>query len=83
MHSVDPIERFLTQLAASEAGGPLPFAGVVWRRAELRRRLALEERAMRPVRIAERIACALGAVAAALLGGQVAAAAGALHFFIR
>ena len=33
-------------------------------RAELRRRMALEERAMQPMRIAEGIACALGAICA-------------------
>lgn len=82
MHSVDPIERFMTELAASETGAPLPSAGAVWWRAELRRRMALEERAMRPMRIAEGIACALGAVAAALLAGQTGAI-GALQFLIR
>jgi hypothetical protein len=82
MNRVDPIERYMNRLAASEAGAPLPSAGTVWWRAELRRRVALEERAMRPMRIAEGIACALGTVVAALLAGQMGAI-GALHFLIR
>jgi hypothetical protein len=79
MNRVDPIERFISQLAASEAGAPLPSAGAVWWRAELRRRMALEQRAMRPMRIAEGIACAIGTVAAAVLAGQMGAL-GAFHF---
>jgi hypothetical protein len=82
MNSVDPIERFMNQLAACEAGEPLPSAGAVWWRAELRRRMALEERAMRPMRIAEGIACALGTVAVAVLAGEMGAI-GALRFLIR
>lgn len=82
MNTVNPIERFMKQMAASETAAPVPSAGTIWWRAELRRRLALEQRATRPMRIVEGIACALGTAAAALLAGQWGAI-GALHFLIR
>ena len=46
---------------------PLPAADVIWFRAELRRRLAAEDRAVRPVRIVERLACAACLLAAVVL----------------
>jgi hypothetical protein len=73
MNGIDNVERFLKQMAAADAGAPVPSASAVWWRAELRRRLALEERATRPMRIAEGVACALCAVAAAELAAQVGA----------
>jgi hypothetical protein len=82
MNSVDPIERFMKQMAASETGAPVPSAGTIWWRGELRRRMAMEERATRPVRIAEGIVCALGTLAAAALAGQLGTL-GALHYLIR
>jgi len=82
MPNLDPIERFMQQMAVSEAAAPVPSAATIWWRAELRRRLALEERAMRPMRIAEGIACALGTLAAVVVAGHSGALA-ALHFLIR
>jgi hypothetical protein len=79
MHSMDHMERYMRQMAEAEFDAPLPTASAVWWRAELRRRLALEERATRPMRIAEGIACALCMTAAALLAGQF----GMLQVFIR
>ena len=59
----------LRSIGAAGSEHPLPAADVLWWRAELRRRLAAEERATRPVRIVERLACA-----ACLLGAIVLAA---------
>ncbi len=80
MNGMDNIERFLRQIAAAEVEAPVASsASAVWWRAELRRRLALEERAMRPMRIADGVACALCMVAVAWLAGQL----GTLQVFIR
>jgi len=46
---------------------PLPNPGLIWFRAELQRRLAAEERAVRPVRIVERLACAACLLAAVVI----------------
>jgi len=73
MSGVDNVERFMKQMAAVEAGAPAPSASAVWWRAELRRRLALEERATRPMRIADGVACALCSIAAAWLAAQLGA----------
>jgi hypothetical protein len=62
-------QNCLRSMAAPDAVRPLPSADVIWFRAELQRRLAAEERAVRPVRIVERLACA-----ACLLGVAVLAA---------
>jgi hypothetical protein len=63
-------QNCMRSMAAPDAGRPLPSADVIWFRAELQRRLAAEDRAMRPMRIVERLACA-----ACLLGAVVLAAA--------
>jgi hypothetical protein len=58
-------QKHLRSMREADAGRPLPSADVIWFRAELQRRLAAEERAIRPVRIVEQLACAaclLGAV---------------------
>jgi hypothetical protein len=77
------MERFLEHTDSRDDNelldAAVPAASAVWWRAELRRRLALEERATRPMRIAEGFACALCMVAAVLLAGQL----GALQIFIR
>jgi hypothetical protein len=72
MNGVDNVERFMKQMAEEEAGAPAPSASAVWWRAELRR-LALEERATRPMRIADGVACALCSIAAAWLAAQLGA----------
>jgi hypothetical protein len=59
----------LLAMGAKDSERPLPTADALWWRAELSRRLAAEERAIRPVRIVERLACA-----ACLLGAVVLAA---------
>jgi hypothetical protein len=82
MKSVDPVERFLKQMATSEAAADVPPSGTIWWRSELRRRMDLEERATRPLRIVEGLACALGAAVAALLAGQMGIL-GTIHYLIR
>lgn len=57
----------LRALAGADDARPLPSADVIWWRAELRRRLAAEERAIRPMRIVERLACAACLLAAVVL----------------
>lgn len=79
---MDQLESFMRQIAASEAGAGVPPPGTIWWRAELRRRLVLEERAMRPMRIAEGIACALGVAAMVVLAGQLGPS-GVLQLLIR
>jgi hypothetical protein len=79
---MDHLESFMRQIAASEDGACVPPPGTIWWRAELRRRMVLEERAMRPVRVAEGIACALGLAAMVVLAGQLGPS-GALQFLIR
>ncbi len=71
MNGMDNVERFMKRMAAAETGAPVPSASAVWWRAELRRRLVLEERATRPMRVAEGIACALCTVAAAVLAARL------------
>jgi hypothetical protein len=73
MSGTDDVERFMQQMATAEASAPVPSASAVWWRAELRRRLALEERAMRPMRIADGVVCTLCTVAAAWLAAQLGA----------
>jgi hypothetical protein len=79
MSGMDNFESFMRQMAAAEVDAVVPSGSAIWWRAELRRRLALEERAMRPVRIAEGFTCALCMIAAVLLAGQL----GTLQVFIR
>jgi hypothetical protein len=54
---------------SSDAGtnGPLPDAQAIWWRAQLRQRLAMEERVTRPLRIAEQLACTACLVGAVVL----------------
>jgi hypothetical protein len=78
MSGMGNLDSFMHQMAAAEVDAAVPTASAVWWRAELRRRLALEERATQPVRIAEGFACALCMVAAVLLAGQL----GTLQVFI-
>ena len=61
----DEFQKHLRSMGEADADRPLPSADVIWFRAELQRRLVAEERAIRPVRIVEQLACAaclLGAV---------------------
>ncbi len=46
---------------------PLPDAETIWWRAQLRQRLVAEERATRPIRIAEQLACSVCILAAAVV----------------
>jgi len=79
MSGMDDFESLMRRMAAAETDAPVPSASAIWWRAELRRRVALEDRAMRPMRIAEGIACALCLAAVAFLAGQV----GTLQVFLR
>jgi hypothetical protein len=79
MSGMDDLASFMRQIAAAEVDAAVPCASAVWWRAEFRRRLVLEERATRPVRIAEGFAYALCTIAAVLLAGQL----GTLQVFIR
>ena len=64
---------WMKRLAGAEPNRPASGSGPIWWRAELRRRLAAEERASRPVRTAERLAWAACLVGAALLSPWLAA----------
>ncbi|HEY2019293.1 MAG TPA: hypothetical protein VGH38_37555 [Bryobacteraceae bacterium] len=57
----------LKGIDAPRADAPLPDADALWWRAQLRRNLAAEERATRPIRIAEQLACAVFLIAAVVL----------------
>jgi hypothetical protein len=60
-------QNHLRSMPGPDAERPLPTADVIWWRAELRRRLSAEERAIRPVRIVEQLACAACLLAAVVL----------------
>ena len=62
---------FTRWIQALDTGAPPPDPEVIWWRAELRRRLADEDRVTRPVRLAERFACAACVMAAAVLGAVI------------
>ena len=47
----------MKQMAGAEAGGSMLDAETIWWRAQLRQRMALEERVTRPLRLAEQLAC--------------------------
>jgi hypothetical protein len=56
---------------AGDPGTALPEAEVIWWRAQLRRRLEAEERATRPIRLVERLACSVCVLAAAVLAASL------------
>jgi hypothetical protein len=58
---------FMKQIAGTEADGSLPDAEAIWWRAQLRQRLALEERVTRPLRFAEQLACMVCLASAVVL----------------
>ena len=66
-------QRFAAWMKALDrpSSAALPDAGAVWWRAELRRRLAAEERAIRPIRLAEQFACGVCVMAAAVLAAML------------
>ena len=59
--------RCLKQMEGTAADGPLPDAQAIWWRAQLRQRLAMEERVTRPLRLAEQLACTVCLAAAVVL----------------
>ncbi|SPE36163.1 hypothetical protein SBA6_520001 [Candidatus Sulfopaludibacter sp. SbA6] len=59
--------NWMKRMDAPRSGPSLPDADAIWWRAQLRRRVATEERATRPVRIAEQLACAVFLLAAVVL----------------
>jgi hypothetical protein len=60
-------QNHLRSMGGPEEERPLPTPDAIWWRAELQRRLAAEERAIRPVRIVEQLACAACLLAAVVL----------------
>lgn len=61
-------QGWVRQIATVDLGAPPPSPDAIWWRAQLRRRLAAEERATRPIRIANGAACiACWVLAAAVL----------------
>jgi hypothetical protein len=89
------VERFMQQMAAGDDNARLPAASAVWWRAEFRRRLEAEERAVRPIRIAGALAYAacvaaavvlaagVGPVALLAVGGSAALTAGGAALVLR
>jgi len=73
--------NWMKRLAAAEPESAPPDCGPIWWRAELRRRLAAEERAARPTRIAERVAWTACLVGTAALSPWLAAIPLALAAF--
>jgi hypothetical protein len=59
--------HWMNHLERSGTDAVLPDPNAIWWRAQLRQRLELEERATRPLRIAERLACAVCLLTAAVL----------------
>ncbi len=58
-------KAWMERLGASTPATPGQGSDAIWWKAELRRRLAVQERAVRPIRIAERLvwaSCLIGAV---------------------
>jgi len=49
---------------------PLPDADAIWWRAQLRRSMAAGERATRPIRLVEQLACAVLLIAAVVLSAR-------------
>ncbi len=49
-------------------------SGAIWWRAQLRRRMAAQNRATKPLRVAERLACAVCLLGAAAMGAHMTAA---------
>ena len=58
---------WMKQMERSGTDGTLPDANAIWWRAQLRQRLEMEERATRPLRIAEQLACTVCLLTAAVL----------------
>lgn len=57
----------LKRLDAQRPGEALPDADAIWWRAELRRSMVFEDRATRPIRIVEQLACAVFLLTAVIL----------------
>src|ERR1044071_5453136 len=88
--------RWMQRVAADSPAAEIPDSGAIWWRAELRARIAAGERVTRPLRVAERLACALCLAGAAVIGARMnaigvapflavmlVAAAGAAAFLLR
>ena len=57
----------LKSMDAAHPGVALPDADTLWWRAQLRRSLDVEERATRPIRLTQQLACAVFLLAAVVL----------------
>ena len=55
---------------ATQRDTPLPDADAIWWRAQLRQSLAAEERATRPIRLVEQLACAVWLIAAVVMSAR-------------
>jgi hypothetical protein len=62
---------WMNRLDRAESGGALPDSGTIWWRAQLQRRLAAEEQATRPLRIAEGVSCAACILAEAVVAAVI------------
>ena len=62
--------NWMKRMGATQRDTPLPGADAIWWRAQLRRSLADEERATRPIRLVEQLACALLVIAAVVLSAR-------------
>ena len=67
-------DQVVLEAAAADPGAVSPELGAIWWRAQLRRRAAAQSRATRPLRVAERLACAACLLGAAAMGAHVTAA---------
>ena len=68
------MRRLADQGAAEDPGAVGMDPGAIWWRAQLRRRMAARSRATKPLRVAERLACAACLLGAAAMGAHMTAA---------
>jgi hypothetical protein len=68
------MRRLAERSAAEDSGAVGTDSGAIWWRAQLRDRMAARSRVTRPLRIAERLACAACLVGAAAMGAHMTAA---------
>ena len=68
------MRRLAAQNAVEAPGVTVPDSGAIWWRAQLRDRMAAESRVTKPLRVAERLACAACLVGAAAMGAHMTAA---------
>jgi hypothetical protein len=67
-------EAWMRRLAAEDRGAVGADSSAIWWRAQLRDRMAAQSRATKPLRVAERLACAVCLLGAAAMGAHMTAA---------